>query len=49
MAIKIYGPLTGLAPEVSSVRDNSKPQVNQELNTIDFTNLYLNREHFITK
>ena len=34
---------------LSRVSDNINPQVNQELDAFDFTNLYLNREHFITK
>lgn len=34
---------------LSRVRVNANPHVNQELNAFDFTNLYLNREHFITK
>ena len=46
MAIKIYGPLTN---SLSRVRVNANPHVNQELNTFVFTNLYLNKEHFITK
>lgn len=34
---------------LSSIRVSTNSQVNQELNAFDFTNLYLNREHFITK
>lgn len=49
MAIKNLNPSTGLTSETCSVNDNAKPQVNQKLNTIDFTNLYLNRAHFITE
>lgn len=49
MAIKIYGPLTGPASETSGVRDDTRPQVDQKLNTFDFTNLYLDRNHFTTK
>lgn len=49
MAIKIYGPLTGSASETSGVKSDTNTQVDQKLNTFDFTNLYLNREHFIAK
>lgn len=34
---------------LSRVSDNTNPQVNQELDAFDFTNLCLNRAHFITK
>lgn len=34
---------------LSSIRVSTNSQVNQELNAFDFTNLYLNREQFITK
>lgn len=34
---------------LSRVRVNTNPHVNQELNTFDFANLYLNGKHFITK
>lgn len=46
MAIKNSDPSTN---SLSRVSDNINPQVNQELDAFDFTNLYLNREHFITK
>ena len=46
MAIKNCDPSTN---SLSSIRVSTNSQVNQELNTFDFTNLYLNREHFITK
>lgn len=49
MAIKIYGPLTGSASETSGVKSDTNTQVEQKLNTFDFTNLCLNRAHFITK
>lgn len=46
MAIKNSDPSTN---SLSSIRVSTNSQVNQELNAFDFTNLYLNREHFITK
>ncbi len=46
MAIKNSDPSTN---SLSSIRVNTNSQVNQELNTFDFTNLYLNKEHFITE
>lgn len=49
MAIKIYGPLTGSASETSGVKSDTNTQVDQKLNTFDFTNVYLSRNHFITK
>lgn len=49
MAIINYGPLTELTSETSGVKHDTNTQVNQELNTFDFTNLYLNRGHFITE
>lgn len=53
MAIKKFDPSGGffaeLTSETSGVKDNTNPQVNQKLNTIDFTTLYLNRGHFITE
>lgn len=53
MAITNFNPstsaLTGLTSETSGVRDDARPQVDQKLNTFDFTNLYLDRNHFITK
>lgn len=53
MAIKNFdtatGKLTGLTSETSGVRDDTRPQVNQKLNTFDFTNLYLKEKHFISE
>lgn len=46
MAIKNSDPSTN---SLSSIRVSTNSQVSQELNAFDFTNLYLNREHFITK
>lgn len=46
MAIKNSDPSTN---SLSSIRVSANSQVNQELNAFDFTNLYLNREHFTTK
>lgn len=46
MAIKNSDPS---ANSLSSIRVSTNSQGNQELNAFDFTNLYLNREHFITK
>lgn len=46
MAIKNPDPSTNL---LSRVRVTANPHVTQELNTFDFTNLYLDRNHFITK
>lgn len=49
MAIKNPNSSTGLTAETSGVWDNTNTEVNQKLNAFDFTNLYLNREHFIAE
>lgn len=49
MAIINYGPLTELTSETSGIKDNINTQINQKLNIIDVTNLYLNQKHFISE
>ena len=53
MAIKNFsvstGKLTGLTPETSGVRDDTRLQESQKLNAFDFTDLCLKQEHFISE